>query len=98
MNLDPNDPVTREHVGKVLMTLQNQLAAFVASNPNHRSTRRMKMLAMAARALLNQYPWPPCLWVQSDVVYKILYVLFKDYFYLKAIFVKILFKKIALYI
>ncbi|XP_012532594.1 enhancer of mRNA-decapping protein 4 [Monomorium pharaonis] len=56
LNLDPNDPVTREHMGTVLMTLQNQLAAFVASNPNHRSTRRMKMLAMATRALLNQHP------------------------------------------
>lgn len=56
LNLDPSDPVTREHMGTVLMTLQNQLAAFVASNPNHRSTRRMKMLAMATRALLNQHP------------------------------------------
>ncbi|XP_029669673.1 enhancer of mRNA-decapping protein 4 [Formica exsecta] len=56
LNLDPNDPVTREHMGTVLITLQNQLAAFVANNPNHRSTRRMKMLAMAARALLNQHP------------------------------------------
>jgi len=56
LNLDPNDPVTREHMGTVLLTLQNQLAAFVANNPNHRSTRRMKMLAMAARALLNQHP------------------------------------------
>ncbi|KAL6266731.1 hypothetical protein P5V15_003567 [Pogonomyrmex californicus] len=56
LNLDPNDPVTREHMGTVLMTLQNQLATFLASNPNHRSTRRMKMLAMAARALLSQHP------------------------------------------
>ncbi|XP_011874946.1 PREDICTED: enhancer of mRNA-decapping protein 4 [Vollenhovia emeryi] len=55
LNLDPNDPVTREHMGTVLMTLQNQLAAFVASNPNHRSTRRMKMLAMATRSLLTQH-------------------------------------------
>ncbi|KYN07621.1 Enhancer of mRNA-decapping protein 4, partial [Cyphomyrmex costatus] len=56
LNLDPSDPVTREHMGTVLMTLQNQLATFVASNPNHRSTRRMKMLAMATRALLSQHP------------------------------------------
>lgn len=56
MNLDPTDPVTREHMGTVLMTLQSQLAAFVTANPNHRSARRMKMLAMAARALLNQHP------------------------------------------
>ncbi|XP_076244634.1 enhancer of mRNA-decapping protein 4 homolog Ge-1 isoform X2 [Calliopsis andreniformis] len=56
LNLDPNDPVTREHMGTVLITLQNQLAAFVAANPNHSSIRRMKMLAMAARALLNQHP------------------------------------------
>ncbi|XP_053988599.1 enhancer of mRNA-decapping protein 4 [Hylaeus volcanicus] len=56
LNLDPNDPVTREHMGTVLITLQNQLSAFVTANPNHSSTRRMKMLAMAARALLNQHP------------------------------------------
>ncbi|XP_024935554.1 enhancer of mRNA-decapping protein 4 isoform X2 [Cephus cinctus] len=56
LNLDPTDPVTREHMGNVLMTLQNQLATFVAANPNHRSARRMKMLAMGARALLNQHP------------------------------------------
>ncbi|KZC10882.1 PREDICTED: enhancer of mRNA-decapping protein 4 [Dufourea novaeangliae] len=56
LNLDPNNPVTREHMGTVLMTLQSQLAAFIAANPNHSSTRRMKMLAMAARALLNQHP------------------------------------------
>lgn len=56
LNLDVNDPVTREHIGTVLVTLQTQLGAFLASNPNHRSARRMKMLAMAARALLNQHP------------------------------------------
>ncbi|XP_031827294.1 enhancer of mRNA-decapping protein 4 homolog Ge-1 [Nomia melanderi] len=56
LNLDPNDPVTREHMGTVLMNLQSQLSAFIAANPNHNSTRRMKMLAMAARALLNQHP------------------------------------------
>lgn len=55
LNLDPNDPVTREHMGTVLMTLQTQLAAFVTANPNHNSAQRMKMLAMAARSL-NQHP------------------------------------------
>ncbi|XP_076280591.1 enhancer of mRNA-decapping protein 4 homolog Ge-1 isoform X1 [Lasioglossum baleicum] len=54
LNLDPNDPVTREHMGTVLMNLQSQLAAFIAAYPNHSSNRRMKMLTMAARALLNQ--------------------------------------------
>lgn len=43
-------------MGTVLMTLQSQLATFVTANPNHRSSRRMKMLAMAARALLSQHP------------------------------------------
>lgn len=43
-------------MGTVLMTLQTQLATFVAANPSHSSIRRMKMLAMAARALLNQQP------------------------------------------
>ncbi|XP_066583483.1 enhancer of mRNA-decapping protein 4 [Prorops nasuta] len=56
LNLDPNDPVTREHMGTVLLTLQNQLATFVTANPNHRSSRRMKMLGMAASALLSQHP------------------------------------------
>lgn len=41
-------------MGTVLMTLQNQIVAFVTANPNHSSIRRMKMLAMATRALLNQ--------------------------------------------
>ncbi|KAK0180506.1 hypothetical protein PV327_006138 [Microctonus hyperodae] len=56
LNLDPIDPVTREHMGAVLMTLRTQLAAFIDANPNHRSTNRMKMLTMAARALLLQNP------------------------------------------
>lgn len=43
-------------MGTVLITLQNQLTAFIAANPNHSSVRRMKMLTMAARALLNQHP------------------------------------------
>ncbi|XP_078048281.1 enhancer of mRNA-decapping protein 4 homolog Ge-1 isoform X2 [Augochlora pura] len=53
LNLDSNDPVTREHMGTVLMNLQSQLTTFIAANPNHSSIRRMKMLTMAARALLN---------------------------------------------
>lgn len=56
LNLDPMDPVTHEHMGAVLLNLQNQLASFITANPNNRSTRRMKMLAMAARALLIQHP------------------------------------------
>ncbi|OAD54594.1 Enhancer of mRNA-decapping protein 4, partial [Eufriesea mexicana] len=54
LNLDPNDPVTQGHMGTVLMTLQNQIVAFITANPNHSSIRRLKMLAMATRALLNQ--------------------------------------------
>ncbi|KAG7201645.1 hypothetical protein KM043_004376 [Ampulex compressa] len=56
LNLDSTDPVTREHMGTVLMALHNQLSTFLVANPDHRYTRRMKMLAMAARALLKQYP------------------------------------------
>lgn len=56
LNLDPNDPVTREHMGTVLITLQNQLATFAANNPNHQSARQMRMLGMAAGALLNRHP------------------------------------------
>ncbi|XP_034937441.1 enhancer of mRNA-decapping protein 4 [Chelonus insularis] len=55
-SLDPTDPVTREHMGAVLITLQTQLSSFINSNPNHRLTRRMKMLSMAARSLLYQHP------------------------------------------
>ncbi|XP_074109863.1 enhancer of mRNA-decapping protein 4 homolog Ge-1 [Cotesia typhae] len=54
LNLDPNDPVTREHMGVVLMTLQTQLTTFMSANPVHRLSKRMKMLSMAAQALLNQ--------------------------------------------
>ncbi|XP_033219302.1 enhancer of mRNA-decapping protein 4 isoform X2 [Belonocnema kinseyi] len=52
LNLDPADPVTREHMGTVLNNLQNQLGLFVTANPTHRSARAMKMLAMATRAVL----------------------------------------------
>ncbi|XP_031786817.1 enhancer of mRNA-decapping protein 4 [Nasonia vitripennis] len=52
ISLDPSDPVTREHMLTVLLTLQNQVAAFITANPNHRSVRRLKMVAMAAHALL----------------------------------------------
>lgn len=52
ISLDPNDPVTREHMLNILLTLQNQVAAFINTNPNHRSVRRLKMVAMAAQALL----------------------------------------------
>lgn len=43
-------------MGTVLITLQNQLATFAANNPNHQSARQMRMLGMAAGALLNRHP------------------------------------------
>ncbi|KAJ8686594.1 hypothetical protein QAD02_022388 [Eretmocerus hayati] len=52
ISLDPSDPVTQEHMVNVLLSLQNQVAAFISANPNHRSVRRLKMVAMAAQALL----------------------------------------------
>ncbi|KAF7998396.1 hypothetical protein HCN44_009794 [Aphidius gifuensis] len=56
LNLNPMDPVTREHMGTVLMKLETQLSSFIATNPTHRSVKSMKMLSMAAKALfLNQH-------------------------------------------
>ncbi|XP_058807631.1 enhancer of mRNA-decapping protein 4 [Phymastichus coffea] len=52
ISLDPNDPVIREHMLNVLLSLQSQIATFITANPNHRSVRRLKMVAMAAQALL----------------------------------------------
>ncbi|XP_046413774.1 enhancer of mRNA-decapping protein 4 [Neodiprion fabricii] len=54
MNLNPDDPVTHEHMGTVLMALQSQLTAFITANPIHRSAKQMKMLAMAAKAIRGQ--------------------------------------------
>lgn len=56
LNLDPADPVTREHIGTVVSNLHTQLSHFVTANPNHRSARAMKMLAMATRSLFNDRP------------------------------------------
>ncbi|XP_051158885.1 enhancer of mRNA-decapping protein 4 isoform X2 [Leptopilina boulardi] len=56
LNLDPADPVTREHIGTVVSNLHTQLGHFVTANPNHRSARAMKMLAMATRSLCNDRP------------------------------------------
>lgn len=52
MNLDPCNPVTKEHITTVLRELLRQLAAFIAANPTNKNTRQIKMLQMAAHGLL----------------------------------------------
>uniref|UniRef100_A0A1B6MJB4 Uncharacterized protein n=1 Tax=Graphocephala atropunctata TaxID=36148 RepID=A0A1B6MJB4_9HEMI len=54
MNLDVNNSVTQEHLPTVLNTLQRQLQGFIATNPNNRITRSMKILLMASQALLSE--------------------------------------------
>ncbi|PNF32921.1 hypothetical protein B7P43_G01848, partial [Cryptotermes secundus] len=56
MNLDATNPLTREHMPAVLTNLQRQLTAYIASNPNNKITRSMKMLNMATQSLLNAIP------------------------------------------
>jgi enhancer of mRNA-decapping protein 4 len=53
MNLNPTNPLTKEHMPGVLNNLQHQLTVYIASNPNNKITRSMKMLNMATRSLLN---------------------------------------------
>ena len=53
MNLDEKNPVTREHMPRVLRSLQHQLSTYIASNPNNKITRSLKMLSMATQALLS---------------------------------------------
>lgn len=53
MNLDPANPLTREHMPGVLNNLQHQLTVYIANNPNNKITRSMRMLSMATRSLLN---------------------------------------------
>lgn len=53
MNLDATNPLTREHMPGVLTNLQRQLTSYIASNPNNKITRSMKMLNMATQSLLN---------------------------------------------
>ncbi|XP_014208396.1 enhancer of mRNA-decapping protein 4 [Copidosoma floridanum] len=52
LSLDPNDPVTREHMVAVLLGLQTQVAAFISANPAHRLIRRLKMVTMVAQTLM----------------------------------------------
>lgn len=52
MNLDVNNPTTREHMPIVLNNLRLQLQRFINNNPNHKLTRSMKVLVMASQSLL----------------------------------------------
>jgi len=52
MNLDTNNPVTREHLPTVLNNLQRQLQTYISNNPNNRITRSMKLLLLASQALI----------------------------------------------
>ncbi|XP_076330889.1 enhancer of mRNA-decapping protein 4 homolog Ge-1 [Tachypleus tridentatus] len=51
MNLDTSNPLTREHFGLVLSTLEQKLSTFIQHNPQHKQIRNLKMLRMAAHSL-----------------------------------------------
>jgi len=53
MNLEPTNPLTREHMPGVLNNLHHQLTVYIANNPNNKITRSMRMLSMATQSLLN---------------------------------------------
>lgn len=52
MNLDMTNSVTREHLKGVLYGLIQKLKTYIASHPNAKTTRSLKMLQMASESLL----------------------------------------------
>lgn len=52
MNLDMSNSVTREHLKGVLYGLIQKLKTYIASHPNAKTTRSLKMLQMASESLL----------------------------------------------
>ncbi|XP_033754002.1 enhancer of mRNA-decapping protein 4-like isoform X2 [Pecten maximus] len=52
MNLDMSNNVTREHLKGVLYGLIQKLKTYIASHPNAKTTRSLKMLQMASESLL----------------------------------------------
>ena len=51
MNLDTENPATRQHIGNIVTRLQKQLNNFIKTNPDKKITRSMKMLLMATSSL-----------------------------------------------
>ncbi|XP_023942975.2 enhancer of mRNA-decapping protein 4 [Bicyclus anynana] len=54
MNLDPSNPVMREHLPGVVRELQKQINNFLSSNVGHALSRSFRVLLMATDALLKQ--------------------------------------------
>ncbi|XP_060069080.1 enhancer of mRNA-decapping protein 4-like [Ylistrum balloti] len=52
MNLDMSNSVTREHLKGVLYGLIQKLKTYIASHPNAKTTRSLRMLQMASESLL----------------------------------------------
>lgn len=52
ISLDPNHPLTAEHMHGVLNGLTQKLKLFMAQHPNDKLTRSFKMLAMASQSLI----------------------------------------------
>ncbi|OWF47144.1 enhancer of mRNA-decapping protein 4-like [Mizuhopecten yessoensis] len=52
MNMDMSNSVTREHLKGVLYGLIQKLKTYIASHPNAKTTRSLKMLQMASESLL----------------------------------------------
>ncbi|KAL0273960.1 UNVERIFIED_CONTAM: hypothetical protein PYX00_006513 [Menopon gallinae] len=52
MNLDPNNPMTKEHFPTVLTALQKQLHLYLTSSPGSNHTRNIRKLMMLTQSLL----------------------------------------------
>jgi enhancer of mRNA-decapping protein 4 len=54
VNLDLNNPLTREHTPAVMGQLISKLQLYIQSHPNDKMVKNMKMLLMASQSLTNQ--------------------------------------------
>lgn len=53
MNLDTNNPGTKEHIPSILKALKKQLSNFVTQHPNNTTAKRIRMLSMVTDSLLS---------------------------------------------
>lgn len=54
MKLDTHHPVTKSHLPVVVAEVSKNLNAFLHTFPSHMSSRRIKMIIMAANSLLKE--------------------------------------------
>ena len=52
MNLDSQNPSTRQHMPAILGGMQKQLQAYIKEHSNNKFTKQMRMLLMATQSLL----------------------------------------------